>query len=78
VHFADGPQTENVDADLVSGTYFGVLGLAPAAGRLIGPEDDRTPGAHPVVVLGHRFFQSALSAATQEWWATASASTGIP
>jgi predicted permease len=60
VHFADGPQTENVDADLVSGTYFGVLGLAPATGRLIGPEDDRTPGAHPVVVLGHRFFQSRL------------------
>jgi len=60
VHFADGPQTENVDADLVSGTYFGVLGLAPAAGRLIGPEDDRTPGAHPVVVLGHRFFKSRL------------------
>jgi hypothetical protein len=30
---------------LVSGSYFGVLGLTPAAGRLIGPEDDRTPGA---------------------------------
>ena len=58
VHFADGPQTQNADADLVSGTYFGVLGLAPAVGRLLGPDDDRTPGAHPVVVLGHRFFES--------------------
>ena len=58
VHFADGAHTENADADLVSGTYFGVLGLTPAAGRLLGPEDDRTPGAHPVVVLGHAFFES--------------------
>jgi predicted permease len=58
VHLSDGTQTENADADLVSGTYFGVLGLAPAVGRLLGPDDDRTPGAHPVLVLGHRFFQS--------------------
>ena len=57
VHFSDGTQTENADADLVSGTYFGVLGLQPAAGRLLGPDDDRTPGAHPVLVLGHRFFE---------------------
>jgi predicted permease len=58
VYLAYGAQTENADADLVSGTYFGTLGLAPAAGRLLGPDDDRTPGAHPVLVLGHRFFQS--------------------
>ena len=57
VHFSNGRNTETVNTDLVSGTYFPVLGLVPAAGRLLGPEDDRTPGAHPVVVLGHRFFQ---------------------
>jgi predicted permease len=57
VHFSTGTHTETVNTDLVSGTYFPVLGLVPAAGRLLGPEDDRTPGAHPVVVLGHRFFQ---------------------
>jgi len=57
VHFSDGAQTENADGDLVTGTYFGVLGLRPAAGRLLGPDDDRTPGAHPVVVLGYRFFK---------------------
>src|SRR5688572_15747633 len=56
VHLSIGAQTETVDTDLVSGTFFPVLGLVPAAGRLLGPEDDRTPGAHPVVVLGHRFF----------------------
>jgi predicted permease len=57
VHLSIGPRTELVNTDLVSGTYFQVLGLTPAAGRLLGPEDDRTPGAHPVAVLGHRFFQ---------------------
>ena len=58
VYFASGSQTENADADLVSGDYFGTLGLVPAAGHLLGPDDDRTPGGHPVVVLGYRFFQS--------------------
>ena len=31
---------------LVSGSYFPVLGFAPALGRLLTPDDDRTPGAH--------------------------------
>jgi predicted permease len=57
VHLSIAGQSENANADLVSGTYFPVLGLTPAAGRLLGPEDDRVPGAHPVVVLGHRFFE---------------------
>jgi predicted permease len=57
VHLSIGGQTELVNTDLVSGTYFPVLGLTPAAGRLLGPEDDRVPGGHPVVVLSHRFFK---------------------
>jgi predicted permease len=61
VHFSTGAQTENVNADLVSGTYFSVLGLSPAVGRLLGPDDDRTPGGHPVVVLGYRFFQARFA-----------------
>jgi putative ABC transport system permease protein len=62
VHLSIGAQTELVDADLVSGSYFQVLGLAPAVGRLFGPEDDGTPGAHPVVVLDHRFFKERFGA----------------
>ena len=59
VHFRTGERsTENVTADLVSGSFFPVLGLKPALGRLLGPEDDRTPSGHPVVVLGHRFFHT--------------------
>jgi predicted permease len=46
----------------VSGRYFEVLGLAPALGRLIGPDDDRVPGDHPQVVLNHSFWTTHLGA----------------
>jgi predicted permease len=42
----------------VSGNYFDVLGVRPALGRLLGREDDRTPGAHPVAVLSHRYWRA--------------------
>jgi predicted permease len=42
---------------LVSGSYFPVLGLTPALGRLLTPEDDKTIGNHFVVVLSHRYWQ---------------------
>ena len=48
---------EQLFALLVSGDYFGVLGGRCALGRLFLPEEDRTPGAHPVVVLSHQFWQ---------------------
>ena len=41
----------------VSGSYFPVLGLAPAAGRLLGPESDAPIGGHPTAVLAHEFWQ---------------------
>src|SRR5581483_2681303 len=37
--------TERVIGELVSGTYFPVLGVRAAAGRLIAPDDDREKGA---------------------------------
>ena len=40
----------------VTGTYFDVLGLRPAAGRLLGAADDRVNGEAAVVVLSHRFW----------------------
>jgi predicted permease len=48
-----GPETAEISGELVTGRYFDVLGVRPFLGRLIGPEDDVTPGAHPVVVLSH-------------------------
>ena len=47
---------------LVSGNYFEVLGIEPALGRLLSPEDDALPGGHPVVVLSHRSWLSRFGA----------------
>ncbi|HYY98875.1 MAG TPA: ABC transporter permease [Pyrinomonadaceae bacterium] len=38
---------------LVTGNYFDVLGVRPALGRALTPEDDRAPLASPVAVLSH-------------------------
>lgn len=45
---------------MVSGEYFGVLGLKPALGRLIAPQDTAIPGEGRVVVLGHGYWQNDL------------------
>ncbi len=47
---------ERTGGQVVSGSYYATLGLAPAAGRLLGPGDDR-PEAPPVVVLSHAYWQ---------------------
>src|SRR6185295_1965207 len=62
LHVTVGAQTENAGGVLVSGTFFDVLGLRPAAGRLFTADDDRTPGGHPVVVLGHGFWTRRFAA----------------
>jgi predicted permease len=49
-------------AHRVSGNYFDVLGVGAALGRLLGPEDDRTAGAHPVAVLSHRYWTARWAA----------------
>src|SRR5690242_13082494 len=46
VNLAYEGQTLNGEGTLVSGSYFPALGLTPALGRLLGPADDRTIGAH--------------------------------
>jgi putative ABC transport system permease protein len=61
VHVGDGSRTERVTAELVSGTYFPVLGVGAALGRTLAPDDDRTPGGHPVVVLSHAFWSSRFA-----------------
>jgi predicted permease len=39
--------------NFVSGNYFTALGAEMALGRAFSPEEDQTPGAHPVMVLSH-------------------------
>jgi predicted permease len=52
---ADG-QAEIANGQAVTGNYFAALGVQPAAGRLLTDEDDK-PGAAPVAVLSHRYWQ---------------------
>ncbi len=48
---------ERVWCYMVSGNYFPGLGLRAHLGRLITPDDDQLPGAHPVAVLGYDSWQ---------------------
>jgi predicted permease len=50
-------ESEPVEAELVSGTYFSVLGVGTAIGRAFTPEDDRLPNGHPLVVLSYNFWK---------------------
>jgi predicted permease len=46
---------------LVSGSYFPVLGVRPALGRLLDPGDDRATGQPPVAVLSHAYWHSRFA-----------------
>jgi predicted permease len=53
-------EATNVDAQYVDGTYFQVLGVQPAIGRLIEPNDDSAE-ADPVAVLNWSFWNSRFN-----------------
>jgi macrolide transport system ATP-binding/permease protein len=61
ISFGNNVRSEVVLGAIVSGNYFDVLGIKPSFGRVFLPEEDRTPGTHPVVVLNHSFWQSRFN-----------------
>lgn len=52
-----GGEIEKARQQSVSGWSFPTLGLRPSLGRLLSEDDDRKPGAHPVAVLTHHYWQ---------------------
>ena len=58
----ESERAEIVWGELVSANYFEVMGVRPLLGRGFLPEEGRTPGAHPVVVLGHALWQRRYNA----------------
>ena len=58
---AAGAQPERVQIELVSATYFDVLGVKPALGRLFTLDEDRNPGGNPLVVLAYDFWKTRFS-----------------
>ncbi|HZV89142.1 MAG TPA: ABC transporter permease [Candidatus Binatus sp.] len=63
VNLSAGGDPKPVAAEIVSGSYFPVLGVSPALGRLIEDPDDAAPGAGPVVVLSNDFWQAEFGGA---------------
>ncbi|MGE5833822.1 MAG: ADOP family duplicated permease [Acidobacteriota bacterium] len=68
-----GPLTASLNAEsttdlvpglIVSGNFFRTLGVKASRGRTIGPDDDRTPGAHPVAVISHGLWQRRFGGMT--------------
>src|SRR5919201_2981756 len=56
-----GGEHKPAAAEIVSGTYFPVLGVGPALGRVLESDDDQTPGASPAVVLTYDFWRTQLA-----------------
>jgi predicted permease len=55
-------RTERVDAEMVSGNYFSMLGVQPALGRVFNSqEDDQVYQGHPVVVLSYDYWVSRFA-----------------
>ncbi len=63
VNLAVETTPEPVSAEIVTGSYFAVLGVRPFLGRLIADSDDLEPGAHPVVAVSYDYWRTRLGAA---------------
>ncbi len=50
-------QAEFARVQRVSGSFFAVLGVNTLLGRTITDEDDKVPGAHPVVVISYQYWR---------------------
>jgi predicted permease len=54
-------KTERISGELVSGSYFLVLGVGPSLGRVFNVSDDATPGGAPYAVLSYRYWMSRFA-----------------
>ena len=55
-------QTERLEAELVSGNFFTMLGVKPAIGRVFNSrEDDQIYQGHPVVVLSYNYWMTRFA-----------------
>ena len=62
VNLQSGGPVERVKGTIVTGNYFDVLGVNTSLGRTFQPEEDKTPGTHPVAVISHKLWQRHFNA----------------
>ncbi len=53
MNFSGGSEPSRSTGIFATANYFEILGIQPAAGRFFLPEEDTTPGTHPVTVLSY-------------------------
>ncbi len=53
---------ERVEAEMVSASYFPMLGAEARLGRVFGADEDRTPNTHPVVTISDRMWRTRYGA----------------
>jgi predicted permease len=63
VNLSTGTEHRPAPIEIVSGSYFTVLGVGPAMGRVLTEADDGAPNANPVAVLSYDFWQTHLAGA---------------
>ena len=61
VSVAAGSKPERASGEIVSGTYFDVLGVRPALGRTLHAQDDQTRSGAPYVVLSYSYWQTRFA-----------------
>ena len=59
-----GNDSHRVFVEVVTGNYFGTLGIYPLMGRFFSSEEDMKPRAYPVVVIGYAAWQGRFGAAS--------------
>ena len=62
VNLTGAGKPERIWGTLAAANYFDVLGVKPILGRGFSPEEGKTPGGAPVVVLSYRFWQTHFGA----------------
>lgn len=63
LNVGEASRTERTFALLVSGNYFPGLGLKPAAGRFIRPDEAEVAGGQPVAVISHDYWHTRFAGA---------------
>ncbi len=54
-------EADAMNVQMVSGTYFPMLGVQPVVGRTLSEEDDQNEGGHPVAVVSYGWWKRNLS-----------------